>query len=232
MPIRPVVFALAVVLMPTANTLAETLIYEGFGSTGSSNFVGHEPANPIGLTTLPPWPLPTGNWSQPEVWGGQFHFNFGYFKFFPAATDQTLTGVPFHVELNFLSDPSGGSSLPSASGLLITGVLNGTVHGGHDSQLSDSYPTVTAQVTSVARTLPLGVDSSKANVWGTDLPFPLDAVHVDLAPFAMNQDRTSIPISVDIAAVIPEPSTVALFVGALGAMMLRRRIGRSLRPQN
>jgi hypothetical protein len=118
----------------------------------------------------------------------------------PDGVSVNYNNVPFHIWTT-MQETSG--EFPKDLHLDITGVLNGTITGSSNSDL-------TAQITSV----------TPSSTWGS--LFPASMVQFN-APQVIAPSGTT-TLTAFLPAAIPEPGTLALFgVTFAGALMLRRR---------
>jgi hypothetical protein len=216
-----------------ANAMADPILYNGYAQISSPHYLFVEG---VPALTSPTIDTSFGSVSA-EVWqvartsdSGPLGIplNDGFFHIVPgsATVDETFDNVPFHIVLNFLSAPTGGSSLPSDSAVLIDGVLNGTFHAGTpQNHFNDAWPEVTAQVTSV--TSGYGTLGHLGYNIFAPLPFPLDAIKVDRAPFLLSQQSPSLPPVYLDPTLVPEPASIAFYLAAVAGVWVRRRPGRA-----
>ncbi|HEV3165771.1 MAG TPA: PEP-CTERM sorting domain-containing protein [Isosphaeraceae bacterium] len=157
-----------------------------------------------------------------SVAGGAFtapsSFSLGEFLVaaLPDGVSTTYNNTPFHI--TYLANKVDGS-VPSVNGTPITlnGVLNGTVHGGSQSDVVASFTTpgpTPFQTGNFTNTLNL-----------LDSP-------VSLVPSTTNGGRTTAQAQIIVQAVtppaIPEPTSIAVFLTAIAGLCLRRRLRRAI----
>ena len=186
----------AVVTTPVANSVMQ------YGTSGSIGNTGITGPNVISFV-----PEQSGTVTTPSA------FSLGTFVvgFLPPGQQTTYTNTPFSITYG-TQMVNGVEPNPNESPVTVTGVLNGSVFGPSQSDVTASFKKMDK---------PSFLTGNYLNTLSVLDP------KIALVPSTTNFGRTTAQGSLQVApAPVPEPSTIALFVAAIAGFGLRRRHAR------
>lgn len=197
--LKGLVLALGLVASTAGSGLADTIIsYDTSGSIDSSGVSG------------------PGVISFNSVMNGSFNspssLSLGDFQVaaLPSGQSTTYKDTPFHITL-LVNTVNGAAPSPNETPIQVTGVLNGTVTGGDQSDVVAKFDPITT---------PKFRTGNYLNTIGI-LDNPLS-----LVPNSTNHGQTSAQAHLDtvLAPPIPEPTSIAMFLTTLAGFGVRHRL--------
>ena len=206
--LRAAVIALGLVAWTATGATAAPLSYTTSGQVTPTTGV-------TGTNVVSFVPLSSGN--SVDLSTGQTNASLGNFIISPLAAGATTTYSNTPIQISFLPQSYGGTSISSDPPVVVSGVLNGVVNGPSSST-----------VTATLNPPPSGLFS----LGGTDTAeFSLPTNTLLLAPSTSNSGTTSAQgLVTSAASPVPEPSTIALFLTTVGGLGLRRYVLSRRRP--
>jgi len=202
--LRTAVVALGLVIASTSAAQASALV--NYSTSGSIDSTGVTGAGVISFI-----PVANSNFTAPS------QFSLGEFQVAGLLGTQTTTydNTPFHITY-LVNSVDGTAPSPNETPIQISGVLNGSITGGSQSSVEatfDPIGTPTFLTGDIQNTLTIKNNS------------------LDLVPSTTSGGRTTAQARLDIApgtpSNTPEPTSIALFVTALGGLGLRQRLLRN-----
>lgn len=210
--LRAAVIALGLVAWTATGATAAPLSYTTSGQVTPTTGV-------TGTNVVSFVPLSSGN--SVDLSTGQTNASLGNFIISPLAAGATTTYSNTPIQISFLPQSYGGTSISSDPPVVVSGVLNGVVNGPSSS-------TVTATLNNP----PSGMFSLGSGSGTADFSLPTNTLL--LAPSTSNNGTTTaqglVTSSAQGESPVPEPSTIALFLTTVGGLGLRRYVLSRRRP--
>ena len=210
--LRAAVIALGLVAWTATGATASPLGYTTSGQITPTTGV-------TGTNVVSFVPLSSGN--SVDLSTGQTNASLGNFIISPLAAGATTTYSNTPIQISFLPQSYGGTSISSDPPVVVSGVLNGVVNGPSSS-------TVTATLNNP----PSGIFSLGSGSGTADFSLPTNTLL--LAPSTSNNGTTTaqglVTSSTGSESAVPEPSTIALFLTTVGGLGLRRYVLSRRRP--
>jgi len=179
--------------------------------------INYSTSGTIGLTGIDGPNVISFNSVAESSYDAPSNFSLGDFLVAPLApaVQVTYTDTPFAI--TYLTNSIDGTPPePNETPISITGVLNGSVTGdGRSSVVATFNPVSIADVDADANGL------LRTGDWYNSLTI-LDAT-VSLVPSTTNGGRTTAQARNEVTPVVPEPTTIALFLTAIAGAGLRQR---------
>jgi len=215
--LRTAVIALGLVAWTATGAMAAPLSYSTSGQVDPTN--GVTGTNVISF-------VPLSNSNSVDMSSGQTNVGLGNFVISPLATSSstTYTNTPF--KISFLpASYNGDTAVNKDAPVVLTGMLNGVVHGPSSSTVQATFNPVPNGLVELGN-----AGSAK---------FTLPQGSLLLAPSTSNSGTTSAQGLVTFTpgngngngngngggeAPVPEPSTIALFLTTVGGLGLRRYV--------
>jgi len=207
--LRVAVIALGLFISASTSTKADSIL--GYGTAGAidatSSTDGVSGANVISFV-----PITSGQVDTTS------NVPLGYFQVqeVTGPTPTTYTNTPFSI--TFVPATLNGTALVDPGTVTITGVLNGTVTGANQSSVVATFNTPSSG------SFDLGTTSSTLSIPQSSLL---------LVPSSAGNGETTVAgVITSVNNVVPEPSTIALFLSTFGGLGLRKYVlGRRQRNQ-
>ena len=210
--LRAAVIALGLVAWTATGATASPLGYTTSGQVTPTTGV-------TGTNVISFVPLSSGN--SVDLSTGKTNASLGNFVISPLADGATTTYKDTPIQISFLPQSYGGTSISSDPPVVVSGVLNGVVNGPSSS-------TVTATLNNP----PSGMFSLGSGSGTADFSLPTNTLL--LAPSTSNNGTTTaqglVTSSAGSESAVPEPSTIALFLTTVGGLGLRRYVLSRRRP--
>ena len=210
--LRAAVIALGLVAWTATGATAAPLSYTTSGQITPTTGV-------TGTNVVSFVPLSSGN--SIDLSTGSTNASLGNFIISPLAAGATTTYSNTPIQISFLPQSYGGTSISSDPPVVVSGVLNGVVNGPSSS-------TVTATLNNP----PSGIFSLGSGSGTADFSLPTNTLL--LAPSTSNNGTTTaqglVTSSTGSESAVPEPSTIALFLTTVGGLGLRRYVLSRRRP--
>ncbi len=210
--LRAAVIALGLVAWTATGATAAPLSYTTSGQVTPTTGV-------TGTNVVSFVPLSSGN--SVDLSTGQTNASLGNFIISPLAAGATTTYSNTPIQISFLPQSYGGTSISSDPPVVVSGVLNGVVNGPSSS-------TVTATLNNP----PSGMFGLGSGSGTADFSLPTNTLL--LAPSTSNNGTTTaqglVTSSAQGESPVPEPSTIALFLTTVGGLGLRRYVLSRRRP--
>jgi len=206
--LRAAVIALGLVAWTATGATASPLDYTTSGQVTPTTGV-------TGTNVVSFVPLSSGN--SVDLSTGQTNAGLGNFVISPLADGAATTYSNTPIQISLQPQSYGGTSISSDAPVVVSGVLNGVVNGPSSSTVTATFNPPSPSM------LSLGGNST--------VEFSLPTSTLLLAPSTSNNGTTSAQGLVTSSASqpgsespVPEPSTIALFLTAVGGLGLRRYV--------
>ncbi len=214
--LRTAVIALGLVAWTATGAMAAPLSYSTSGQVDPTN--GVTGTNVISF-------VPLSNSNSVDMSSGKSNAGLGNFVISPLAANVSTTYANTPFKISFLpASYNNDTSVNKDAPVVLTGVLNGVVHGPSSSTVQATFNPVPNGM--------LGLGSAGA------ASFSLPSGSLLLAPSTSNSGTTSAQGFVTFTpgsgaggggagggeAPVPEPSTIALFLTTVGGLGLRRYV--------
>jgi hypothetical protein len=205
--------ALAVVALGTL--LASDAGAAAMSTDSINSFMQYSTSGTVNSTGVTGTPVISFNSVQNGAFTAPSAFSMGSFQVAPLPTgvSTTYTNTPFSI--TYLANQVDGS-VPSVNGtpITISGVLNGTVTGGSQSDV-------------IATFNPASLPAFQTGNFSDTLSV-LDSP-ISLVPSTTNGGLTTAQAQMIVQSIVPppaapEPTSIAVFLTAIGGLVLRRRL--------
>lgn len=214
----------------TLRTAAITLSLIALGASGAraSSLMNYSTSGSIDTTTgVTGSPVISFDSVQNNTFSSPSAFSLGQFVVanLPDGQSTTYTNTPFSI--TFLANTvDGATPSPNQTPIVVTGELNGTITGANQSDVEATFdPIKNSTFLTGSLTNTMSIPNSPLSL----VPSTTNDGHTSAQAYLVNSS-TGTNNTPGGTSQVPEPTSVALFLTALGGLGLRQRLRIARKP--